>query len=108
MQLVVPRAVSAAEMAATIIRRITSHVDLLSFIVVCLSLFIVHFPKTQPADSPLTEPLVYSALGRSIVMSRSEPMRTRSLTKSRTTPALLVNLPEFSSVCTHVMPVFSH
>ena len=33
MQLVVPRAVSAAEMAATIIRRITSHVDLLSFIV---------------------------------------------------------------------------
>lgn len=43
MQLVVPRAVSAAEMAATIIRRITSHVDLLSFIVVCLSLFIFHF-----------------------------------------------------------------
>ena len=39
MQLVVPRAVSAAEMAATIIRRITSHVDLLSFIV-CLFCFV--------------------------------------------------------------------
>ena len=48
MQLVVPRAVSAAEMAATIIRRITSHVDLLSFIVVCFVLFLnVNLPDSE-------------------------------------------------------------
>ena len=48
MQLVVPRAVSAAEMAATIIRRITSHVDLLSFIVFLIFLNISIFFEQLP------------------------------------------------------------
>ena len=48
MQLVVPRAVSAAEMAATIIRRITSHVDLLSFIVFLCFIFKRKFAVNCP------------------------------------------------------------